>query len=72
MPYKVGMSDNNEFGKKLHKYRMSKLWTLDRLATVVGLSTSSIYYIEKGIRKPTDLSRERIMRNLPDFMERTA
>lgn len=40
-------------GKRLHEQRIEKGWTLDKLATMTGLTPNYISAVERGVKKPS-------------------
>ena len=57
----------DSFGKRLKRYRLSKLWTLDQMAVITRLSIAGLSRIERGKAVPSDLSISKIKQALPDL-----
>ena len=51
-------------GVKIRELRKAKGWTQKQLAKAVGVSTNFIGYVERGVRKPSLDTLERIARAL--------
>jgi len=55
----------------LKRYRLDRDWTLEHMARVLDLHTSTVWKIENGVTKPQERIVARILRVLPD-LRRTA
>lgn len=58
---------NDLMGQKLKEYRLSHLWTLQQVASMSGLSVSTIQKIESGTVIPHDLSIAKLCKAFPDL-----
>lgn len=45
--------DTSLFGKRLHEQRMSKGWTLEKLASITELTPNYLSAVERGVKKPS-------------------
>ena len=63
------MPDKNLFSVALKAYRLNNLWTIQEVADVTKVSISTLSDIENGKRSPSDLTRAKILRALPDLLE---
>ena len=51
-------------GHTLRELRTAKGWSQTTLARMVGVSQTTIWYVERGHRRPGPITRERIARLL--------
>ena len=59
----------NNLPKQMKRFRLERLWTLDQMARVCGISVTAVWQIENGQVTPHELTVAKIRRALPSLFE---
>jgi len=61
------LAARHEFAEAFKELRLSRGWTQDQIANMIGASRPSISRYERGLIKPSDRTAYRICKVFPQF-----